>query len=149
MLYNKDFVKSLVTITRSIQITIEFQFYYFVLLLTLIDMFHQASIMASIPSETFYNDNWIKIHKNHCFQVKQESINSIKIGNSIVVDLTRYTNIWNNFFGNRFINLGISGDREMFFGVLEIFRFFPSLKNTVIVAQIISIKISLMALLKV
>ena len=25
--------------------------------------------------------------------------------------LTRYTNIWNNLCGNRFINLGISGDR--------------------------------------
>ena len=25
--------------------------------------------------------------------------------------ITRYTNIWNGLFGNRFINLGISGDR--------------------------------------
>ena len=36
--------------------------------------------MASIPSERFYNNNWIKIHKKHCFQVKQENINSIIIG---------------------------------------------------------------------
>ena len=67
--------------------------------------------MASIPSERFYNNNWLKIHQNHCFKVKQENINSIIIGNSIVVCLRRYTNIWNNLFGNRFINLGISGDR--------------------------------------
>ena len=66
--------------------------------------------MASIPSERFYNNNWIKIHQNHCFQVKKENINSIIIGDSIVADLTRYTNIWNNLFGNRFINLDISGD---------------------------------------
>ena len=67
--------------------------------------------MASIPSEGFYNNNWLKIHQNHCFKVKQENINSIIIGDSIVSGLMRYTNIWNNLFGNRFINLGISGDR--------------------------------------
>ena len=63
-------------------------------------MFHHASIMASISSERFYNNNWIKIHKNHSFKVKQENINSIIIGDSIVAGLTRYTNIWNNLFGN-------------------------------------------------
>ena len=67
--------------------------------------------MASIPSERFYNNNWLKIHQNHCFQNKQENINSIIIGDSIVAGLRRYTNIWNNLFGDRFINLGISGDR--------------------------------------
>ena len=92
-LYNKDFVKSLVIITRLIQITVLFQFHYFVLLLIIVDTFHHASIMASIPSERFYNNNWIKIHKNHCFRVKQENINSIIIGDSIVAGLTRYTNI--------------------------------------------------------
>ena len=107
LLYNKDFVKSLVTITRLIQITAEFQFHYFALLLIIIDTLHHASI----PSERFYNNNWFKIRKNHCFQVKQENINSIIIGDSIVAGLTRFTNIWNNLFGNKFINLGISGDR--------------------------------------
>ena len=97
--------------TRFIKITVEFQFHYFVLILIIIDTFHHASIMASIPSERFYNNNWIKIHKNHCFQVKQENFNSIIIGDSIVAGLTRYTNVQNNVFGNRFINLGISGDR--------------------------------------
>ena len=89
--------------------------------------------MASIPSERFYNNNWIKIHKNHCFQVKQENINSIIIGDSIVAGLTRYTNIWNNLFGNSFINLGISGDRveNVLWRAREI-PFIPSLKNVVI-----------------
>ena len=67
--------------------------------------------MASIPSKRFYNNNWFKIHQNHCFKVKQENMNSIIIGDSILAGLTRYSNIWNNLFGNRFINLGISGDR--------------------------------------
>ena len=67
--------------------------------------------MASVPSERFYNNNWLKSHQNHCFQVKQENIISIIIGDSNVAGLTRYTNVWNNIFSNRFINLGISGDR--------------------------------------
>ena len=89
--------------------------------------------MASIPSERFYNNNWLKIHQNHCFKVKQENINSIRIGDSIVAGLTCYTNIWNNLFGNRFINLGISKDRVE--NVLWRARDIPSLlslKNIVI-----------------
>ena len=115
-----------------VQITVLFQFHYFVLLLIIVDTFHHTSIMASIPSER-YNNNWIKIHKNHCFQVKQENINSIIIGDSIVAGLTRYTNIWNNLFGNSFINLGISGDcvENVLWRAREI-PFIPSLKNVVI-----------------
>ena len=100
--------KSLVTVTRLIQITVEFQFHYFALILIITDTFHQASIIASIPSDIFYINNWLKIHQNHCFQAKQENINSIIIGDSIVAGFTRYINIWNNHFGNRLINLGIS-----------------------------------------
>ena len=76
---------------------------------------------------------FIRIHKNQCFQVKQESINSIIIGDSIVAGLTRYTNIWNNLFGNRFINLGISGDpvENVLWRARDI-SFLPSLKNVII-----------------
>ena len=85
--------------------------------------------MASIPSERFYNNNWLKIHQNHCFQFKQENI----IGDSIVAGLMRNTNIWNNPFGNRFINLGISGDRvENVLWRARDIPFLPSLKNVVI-----------------
>ena len=47
--------------------------------------------MALIPAERFHNNNWLKIHQNHCFEVKQEDINSIIMGDSIVTGLTRYT----------------------------------------------------------
>ena len=60
LLYNKDYV----TATRLIQIAVEFQMHYLVLILINIDTFHHASIMASIPSERFYNNNWLKIHHN-------------------------------------------------------------------------------------
>ena len=89
--------------------------------------------MASIPLERFYNNNWLRIHQNHCFQVKQENVNSIIIEGSIVAGPTRYTNIWNNLFGNRFINLGISGDRaENVLWRARDIPFLPSLKSIVV-----------------
>ena len=89
--------------------------------------------MASIPTERFYNNNWLNFHQNHCLQVKQENINSITIGYSIVAGLTRYTNICNNLFSNRFINLGISEDRlENVLWRTRYISFFQSLKNVVI-----------------
>ena len=115
--------------TRFIKITVEFQFHYFVLVLIIIDTFCHASIMASIPSGRFYNNNWLKIYQNHCFQVKHEKINSIIIGDSIVGGLTRYTTVWNNLF-KRFINLGISGDRlEYVLWRPRDIPFLPSLKK--------------------
>ena len=89
--------------------------------------------MDSIPLKRFYNNNWLKIHQNHCFQVKQENINSIIIGDAIVAGLTRYTNMGNNLFGNRFINLGISGDlvENVLWRARDI-PFLPSLKNVFI-----------------
>ena len=123
----------LVTVTRLIQILVEFQFHYFVLMLIIINTFHHVSIMASIPSERFDNNNSPKIHQNLCFQVKQEKVNFIIIGDSIVAGLTRYTNVWNNLFGNRFINLGISGDcvENVLCRARDI-PFLPSLKNVIL-----------------
>ena len=89
--------------------------------------------MASIPSERFYNNNWLKIHQNHCFQVKQENINSIIIGDSIVAGLTWYNNVWNKLFVNRYINLGISGERvENVLWRARDIPFLSSVKNVVI-----------------
>ena len=123
----------LVTVTRLIQILVEFQFHYFVLMLIIINTFHHVPIMASIPSERFDNNNSPKIHQNLCFQVKQEKVNFIIIGDSIVAGLTRYTNVWNNLFGNRFINLGISGDcvENVLCRARDI-PFLPSLKNVIL-----------------
>ena len=53
LLYNKDCVKFLVTVTRLIEITIEFQFHYFVLVLIIVDIFHHASIMPSVRKRDF------------------------------------------------------------------------------------------------
>ena len=90
--------------------------------------------MTSIQSERFYNNNnWLKICHDHCFQVKHQNINSIMIRYSIVEGLTRYINIWKNHFGNRFINLGISGDcvENVLWRARDI-SLLPSLQNVVV-----------------
>ena len=89
--------------------------------------------MVSILSERSYNNNWLKINQSRCFQVKQENINSILIGDSIMASFTRYTNILNSLFRNRFINLGIIGDSvgTVLWRARDI-PFLPSLKNIVV-----------------
>ena len=88
--------------------------------------------MALILPERFYNNN--------CFQVKQENMNSIIIGDSIVAGLMRYTNVWNNLCGKRFISLGISGDclENVIWHARDI-PFLPFLKNVVILCGAINI----------
>ena len=107
--------------------------------------------MASIPSKRFSNYNWLKIHHNHCFYVYHDSINSIIIGDSIVAGLTRHSNVWNNLFRNKFVNLGIRGDcvENVLWRVRDI-AFPPRLKNVVIlcVVRIRSTKILSMVLSK-
>ena len=83
-------MKTLVTVTSLNQISIDFQFNYFDLILINIDKFHHASITAQFRQIDF---NWLKIHHNHCFQVKHENINSTIIGGLIVAGLTPYTKI--------------------------------------------------------
>ena len=65
-------------------------------------------------------------------------------GHTIVVGLTRYTNIWKNLFDNRFISLGISGDRvENVFWRARDISFVPSLKNVspVIPFSVVQVKL--------
>ena len=64
LFYSKGFVKFLVTVARLIQVTVGFQFHYFILVLIFIDKSHHALIMASIPPERFYDNNWHKIHQS-------------------------------------------------------------------------------------
>ena len=67
--------------------------------------------MESIPPKRVNNNNWLKIHYNHCFHVNHDNINSKIIRHSIVAGPACYNNVWKNLFGKGFINLGIRGDR--------------------------------------
>ena len=92
--------------------------------------------MASIPSKRVNNNNWPKIPYNHCFHVNHGNINSIIIGDSVVAGLARYNTVWNNLFGNGFINLGVRGDRvEHVLWRVRNIAFPPRLKNVVIVCH--------------
>ena len=89
--------------------------------------------MVSILSKRFQNNNWLKIHYNHSFDVKHYSITRIMIEDSIVAGLTRYTNVWKNIFWNGFLKVDIRGDRvENVLWRLRDITFPPRLKSVVI-----------------
>ena len=94
--------------------------------------------------------NWLKIHCSNCFQVKDENVNFIIIGDLIVAGLTSFTKIWKNLLGNRIIILSLSGIvSKMFFGALKIYRFSCRYKMLLYsVVQITLIKVLLMILFK-
>ena len=89
--------------------------------------------MASILFKRINNNTCLKIHCNHSFHVNHDNINSIIIGGSIVAGLTHYNNVWKNLFGNRFINLGVHGNRvEHILWRVKDIAFPPRLKNVIL-----------------
>ena len=68
--------------------------------------------MALIPTEHFYKYNWAEYHRNHCFKIKDSKPNTLLLGDSIVAGLSRYPNVWNEYFAQiNALNLGIGEDR--------------------------------------
>ena len=68
--------------------------------------------MVLIPTERFYKSNWVEYHRNHCFKIKDSKPNTLLLGDSIAVGLSRYPNVWNEYFAQiNTLNLGIGGDR--------------------------------------
>ena len=69
-------------------------------------------MVALIPTERFYKSNWIEYHRSHCSMIKDAKPNALLLGDSIVAGLSRYPNVWNEYFAPRNpLNLGIGGDR--------------------------------------
>ena len=54
--------------------------------------------MVLIPTERFYKSNRAEYHRNHCFNIKDSKPNTLLLGNSIVAGLSRYPNVWNDYF---------------------------------------------------
>ena len=46
-------------------------------------------MMALIPTEQFYQSNWIEYRRNHCSIIKDVKPNTLLLGDSIVADLSR------------------------------------------------------------
>ena len=68
--------------------------------------------MALIPTECFNKSKWIEYHRNHCVIIKNAKPNTLLLGDSIVAGLSRYLDIWNEYFAMiNVLNLGIRGDR--------------------------------------
>ena len=68
--------------------------------------------MAIIPTESFYKSNWIEYHRNHSSMIKDTKPDTLLLGDSIVAGLSRYPNIWNEYFAPiNGLNVGNGGDR--------------------------------------
>ena len=68
--------------------------------------------MALIPTERFNKSNWIIIMITLVFIIQNAKPNTLLLGDSIVAGLSRYPNVWNEYFALiNTLNLGIGGDR--------------------------------------
>ena len=68
--------------------------------------------MALIPTERFYNFNWVEYHRNHYCIIKDSKSISLLLGDSIVAGVSRYANAWNQYLAPiNALDLGIGGDR--------------------------------------
>ena len=66
------------------------------------------NMMTLIPTERFYKSNWVEYHRSHCFMIKDSKPNALLLGDSIAAGLSRYLNVWNEYFNQiNALNLGI------------------------------------------
>ena len=90
--------------------------------------------MALTPTERFNKYNWVEYQRNHCFMIKDSKPNTLLLGGSIVTGLSRYPNVWNEYFAPiNALNLGIGGDRveNVLWRTIDL-SFPSSVKNVVI-----------------
>ena len=68
--------------------------------------------MTTTPSTRFSKMNWLNIHYNHCSELAKNTFETILIGDSRVVGLSRYQNVWDKFLKPlKALNCGVGGDR--------------------------------------
>ena len=69
-------------------------------------------MIALIPTECFYNSNWVEYHRNHYCIIKDSKSISLLLGDSIVAGVSRYSNAWNQYLAPiNALDLGNGGDR--------------------------------------
>ena len=68
--------------------------------------------MSITPLSRSYNTNWLNLHNKHCNDISNSNYSTLLIGDSLIVGLSRYPNIWRRYFKPlNAINCGIGGDR--------------------------------------
>ena len=67
---------------------------------------------TSTPAGRFCKPGWHKFHQQHMSAFKtNRNIQTVLLGDSLIQGLSRYTKVWNWFFGKDTVNCGIRGDK--------------------------------------
>ena len=68
--------------------------------------------MSITPLSRSYNTNWLNLQNKYCNDISNSNYSTLLIGDSLIVGLSRYPNIWRRYFKLlNAINCGIGGDR--------------------------------------
>ena len=68
-------------------------------------------MMTLISRELFYKSNWVEYNHNQYFMIKDSKTNTLLLEDSIVSDLSRYLNVWNEYLAPiNALNVSIGGD---------------------------------------
>ena len=68
--------------------------------------------MSITPLSRSYNTNWLNLHNKHCNDISNSNYSTLLTGDSLIVGLSCYANIWRRYFKPlNAINCGIGGDR--------------------------------------
>ena len=100
-------------------------------------------MMALIPTEHSYKSNWVEYHCNHCFKIKESKLNTLLLGDSIIAGLSRYPNVWNEYFAQiNKLNLGSGGNciKNVLWRAINL-PLLSSVKNVVILCRTNNISI--------
>ena len=89
---------------------------------------------TSTPVGRFCKPGWHKFHLQHMSALHTDrNIKTVLLGDSLIQGLTRYTKVWNLFFGKDTLNCGIRADKiENLLRRAENLEFPPTIRQVVI-----------------
>ena len=91
-------------------------------------------LQASAPVGRFCKPRWHKLHQKRMSALNtNRNILTVLLGDSLIQGLSRYTKVWNSFFGKDTLNCGIRGDKvENLLWRAEKLEFPPAIRQIVI-----------------
>ena len=92
---------------------------------------------TSTPVGRFCKPGWHKFHQQHMSALKtNRNIQTVLLGDSLIQGLSRYTKVWNSFFGKDTLNCGIRGDKvKNLLWRAENLEFPPAIRQIVILCE--------------